>query len=508
MENLKNIFSKFNKRPVAFIGSGISKRYLDTPTWKDLLKTAIKEYDSNDSHYGKIAHECNNDLTKIAKVIEEEYTNYFYENVTINPLHNDYKMYLDYKSDIDDAVVSPYKIYTSKLFKESKTNGTFEKEKSSFINFLDKCANIITTNYDTLIEDYSKFRKVIGSRDFITDKCIGIGEVYKIHGCCTQPNSLVITSDDYEKFNNKNSLYHAKLLLSFIEQPIIFLGYSINDEYVEKIITEVSETLNDNEINELSTRLIFVEYDSKATNITSYIKQIKNINMTCVKAKDFTQIYNAAIENIKVGIPIELLRMFQESVKNMIYEQNNPEALPVKGLDDVSEKNLKAFFIGSKPVSDNTSMPKAVDLIRDILKNDCIIGNYDTFVEKLLDEREHARYMPSAYIPLYKILKNSTKYNDINIFNGRKIIKNYKDIISNSPSRKLSTEKELISKLEELINSANYNQAMVYLINNVNLITKENLRELLNKIYDADNSSLEKSDFRKLICYLDFLENK
>ena len=286
------------------------------------------------------------------------------------------------------------------------------------------------------------------------------------------------------------------------------MGYSITDEYVEKIITEVSETLNDNEINELSTRLIFVEYDSKATNITSYIKQIKNIKMTCVKAKDFTQIYNAAIENIKVGIPIELLRMFQESVKNMIYEQNNPEALPVKGLDDVSEKNLNAFFIGSKPVSDNTSMPKAVDLIRDILKNDCIIGNYDTFVEKLLDEREHARYMPSAYIPLYKILKNSTKYNDINIFNGRKIIKNYKDIISNSPSRKLSTEKELISKLEELINSANYNQAMVYLINNVNLITKENLRELLNKIYDADSSSLEKSDFRKLICYLDFLENK
>ena len=36
----------------------------------------------------------------------------------------------------------------------------------------------------------------------------------------------------------------------------------------------------------------------------------------------------------------------------------------------------------------------------------------------------------------------------------------------------------------------------------------ETYHDLLNKIYDADNSSLGKSDFRKLVCYLDFLENK
>ena len=51
---MEKLFKNFKKRPVAFIGSGISKRYMNTPTWEQLLNKVIMEYDTNTSHFGHL----------------------------------------------------------------------------------------------------------------------------------------------------------------------------------------------------------------------------------------------------------------------------------------------------------------------------------------------------------------------------------------------------------------------------------------------------------------------
>lgn len=226
--------------------------------------------------------------------------------------------------------------------------------------------------------------------------------------------------------------------------------------------------------------------------------------MTCVKAKDFTQIYNAAIENIKVGIPIELLRMFQESVKNMIYEQNNPEALPVKGLDDVSEKDLKAFFIGSKPVSDNTSLFSVQDILNDILFNDNSGLPQDT--EKMLTiiHDEKVRFPKDSYIPLYKYVKKNSKYSIDELTNVA--IKNKSKIKANI----IKYTAKSFEDMEELIKNSSNDMISIILLCNCDLLSKEYLRK---KLITINPNKFKRTDkvptaTKKLICLLDYMENK
>ncbi|HFM5027939.1 TPA: SIR2 family protein, partial [Escherichia coli] len=99
---------------------------------------------------------------------------------------------------------------------------------------------IITTNWDVFLETlFPKFTTFIGQDGLITGRSHGIAEIYKIHGCCTEPNSLILTSSDYDKYRKKNPYLSSKLLTMFIERPVIFLGYSLTDEHIAEILEDI-----------------------------------------------------------------------------------------------------------------------------------------------------------------------------------------------------------------------------------------------------------------------------
>ena len=370
---------------------------------------------------------------------------------------------------------------------------------------LNRCSNIITTNYDTLIEDNTSFKRVVGSRAFVMDQCIGYGEIYKIHGCCTQPNSIVITGDDYKKFNEKKTFYHSKLLISFVEKPIIFLGYSISDKYILQILEDVSDNLDNFEINNLANRLIFIEYDKDVIEPEMYIKHIANINMTCIRTNNFSQIYNIISENIQVGIPLELIRTFQEAVKSFVYEQDNPKALAVTGIDELTNiDGLTAFHIGTKPISDKKQIIKQNDLILDVLFN-----NLDMNSEDILSivRRETSLFPRTSYTPLYRYAKKCSDFDISYLTNHR--FKSKEDMYSQCDSegaqiRILNTEEEALVAIDNT--QKNY-EKLSYLFSNLRHISTKNLRITLTKIYESDNKILGNTKFRKLICMLDYLES-
>ena len=41
VDDFKNHLQKFNTSPFLFIGSGFSRRYLNVPTWENLLKEMV-----------------------------------------------------------------------------------------------------------------------------------------------------------------------------------------------------------------------------------------------------------------------------------------------------------------------------------------------------------------------------------------------------------------------------------------------------------------------------------
>jgi hypothetical protein len=121
---------------------------------------------------------------------------------------------------------------------------------------------IITTNWDTLLEDiFSDYEVFVGQDELIFSATQGIGEIYKIHGSCSRPNSLVLTDEDYTRFQERNPYLAAKLLTTFVEHPIIFLGYSLSDDNVRSVLRSIASCLTTTTIPELRNRLIFVQWE-------------------------------------------------------------------------------------------------------------------------------------------------------------------------------------------------------------------------------------------------------
>lgn len=109
---------------------------------------------------------------------------------------------------------------------------------------------IFTTNYDTLLEDsYSRNDVCVVRNDA---DCAYINKpftVVKVHGDFTDPDSVVITSDDYKQFfaANKNPIMWNLVKTEFATKNILFIGYSLEDNNILDIIQKVSDAQGSNQ---------------------------------------------------------------------------------------------------------------------------------------------------------------------------------------------------------------------------------------------------------------------
>ncbi|MGN0095978.1 MAG: SIR2 family protein [Corynebacterium sp.] len=178
-----------------------------------------------------------------------------------------------------------------------------------------KVDGVITTNFDSMMEDLlPDFEKLIGQDQMLLGGTKLFGEIYKIHGSIDDPMSLVVTSEDYDSVERKNvylaerknvylaerkNVYlAAKLLTIFAERPVIFLGYSMGDRYIQRILENVATAAGEYNLSLLSNRLIFVEWEPDPTTVprmTDNSRQIGDtlIPSTLIRAHSFIPIFEA-----------------------------------------------------------------------------------------------------------------------------------------------------------------------------------------------------------------------
>lgn len=103
--------------------------------------------------------------------------------------------------------------------------------------------HIITTNYDTLIEDAYGPDNCYVVRT--TDDCVNLPKdktiIYKIHGDFTVKDNILLTKQDYINFfsNNNEPLLWKYIQSHILTNDMLFIGYSLEDSNIFTLIQEI-----------------------------------------------------------------------------------------------------------------------------------------------------------------------------------------------------------------------------------------------------------------------------
>ncbi|HEL1321870.1 TPA: SIR2 family protein, partial [Streptococcus equi subsp. zooepidemicus] len=189
--------------------------------------------------------------------------------------------------------------------------------------FLSKAKVIVTTNYDTLTEDLldsidQKPTVYVGQKGFF-DETFNWSELFKIHGDVYDPSSIVITEDDYKVYDNNSILISAKILSNLIHSPIIFIGYSLTDRNVQKLLTDFASQLPNEDLRKNTNRITVVEFQP---DTDEFIEQIinnptLNISHSILKTDNYKKLFQE-IGKIDQGLtPYEVSR-FEATVKTIV----------------------------------------------------------------------------------------------------------------------------------------------------------------------------------------------
>lgn len=116
---------------------------------------------------------------------------------------------------------------------------------------------IYTTNYDTLIEDaYPKNEiNLVNTNASFAQQDQDRITIYKIHGDLSTlhtPDSIVITETDYRQYfrGKRFDLLWHQFRIDVVRHHVLFIGYSLEDSNILKIIQEVHKIVG-NSINEM-----------------------------------------------------------------------------------------------------------------------------------------------------------------------------------------------------------------------------------------------------------------
>lgn len=263
MSKLEELVQRFSATPILFVGSGMSRRYLSLPDWKGLLERLAKIINDDEFTYSSYESRAKSLelkaglMPKVAELIQIDFDEKWFANPSIRIVER------SILEQIKNNGLSPFKAEIAALIqKETEINQEYLEEIKKLAQISEKSiAGVITTNYDSFLEDTLKgFTTYVGQTQLIFSSIHGIAEIYKIHGSIESPESIVINEKDYFMFEEKSAYLAAKLMTIFMEFPIIFMGYSISDTNIQKIIKSIVDCLDEQQVAMLADRFIFIEY--------------------------------------------------------------------------------------------------------------------------------------------------------------------------------------------------------------------------------------------------------
>lgn len=492
--NINDYVSNYKNHPILFIGTGISLRYLNNSyTWDGLLKKISFDLTSNKESFLDIKSQCHINgkcsYEKIATQIESD----FNSGVT-SDCNGKFKAVNDvfYENMEKNISLSRFKIYVGHLLSDLNFKDEMKDEIAEFKKVRKNISSIVTTNYDTLIESIFEFDPLIGNNILLSNP---YGSVYKIHGCVSDPERIIITEDDYESFGKKYELIRAQLLSMFTHNPIVFLGYNIGDENIKNILKTIFTYVepNSTEAEKIRANFLLVEYDkgSHSQEICEHdidLEGFSTIRINKIKTDDFLSIYKA-LSNLSLPISAMDIRKVQ-SVFRDICSGGNIKVKITENLDEIQNSD-KIVAIGSV-----NTISYQYQTISELMSNYFKIIEESNF--QLLKVINKQRVQSNQFFPIFsfsQICSEIEKSDFLKDQQRSKLISALSNI-----TVPCQTEYENINDivLAESITTSNKDSAIFWSTYNEKLVLED------VKQYLLEYPNKKCTSYRKILCAYDF----
>jgi len=325
--------NKFTSAPFLFVGSGFSLRYAESDNWAQLLQRMAGLAGKPYAYYSSSA---DGDPLQTASLIAEDLRERWWTDPEFVESRAAFPSPAGRESPFKYEVAKSLEDIVSRLPDVGPLNDELEALRVATIE------GIITTNFDEILEYvFPDFVPYVGQDELLFKDPKGVAEIYKIHGSAAQPESLVITAADFERFRPRNPYLAAKLLTIFVEHPVIFVGYSLSDPNVRSIITSIASVLTNDNIHQLENRLIFLNWDPKATESSvapsTFALDETSIPIRLITAPDFLSTFRV-LGQLHRRFPAKILRHLKHEVYELARTSEPSKTVVVSDLE--SDTNL------------------------------------------------------------------------------------------------------------------------------------------------------------------------
>lgn len=297
-EGIAETIQQLGCQPILFIGSGLAKRYVNAPSWDDLLSHLAASCSLIDKEIGYYKQSL-----KTSPKIGEEFAERYHEwawSSGKNEFPDDmFGPSVDAQAYIKFKIANYLRSLTPVSLEDLMALG-HESEIRALQAI--KPHAVITTNYDQMIEIVFPDHQPIIGQQILKGQQLAVGEIFKIHGCVSDYSQIVFTQSDYEAFTRKKKFLSAKLLTFFNEHPLIFIGYSASDPNIRAILSDIDEALP--EKGGVVPNVYILEWDSSIGPESSPAREKviatdedRSIRVKLIEADDFSWVFNAFAAN-------------------------------------------------------------------------------------------------------------------------------------------------------------------------------------------------------------------
>lgn len=357
---IEDTLSEYECQPILFVGSGLSQRYFGAPTWNGLLEELAEDCPLIDKPLNYYLED--NTYPEVGSVFAQKYREWAWN---LHGEENDIFPTCLYSSE-DPEIYMKYRVANHL---SEKTPDTMSDVDESWGPELESLQNIqphaiITTNYDTFLETvFPEYKSVIGEEIYSVDYT-SIGEIFKIHGCVTEPSKLVLTEADYNEFQQKKQYLSAKLLTYFAEHPILIAGYSVEDPNIQSILSDIDRLLATKEgdlipnIYHISWEPGIEDSDTPSRRKIVPIESDRRVRVKSIHSESYEWVYDAFGSGGTIsGVKLKLLRKLLANTYDIVTKEAPRKEVHFEHLQQTAEEEELAKLFGVTPLNEESSLP-------------------------------------------------------------------------------------------------------------------------------------------------------